>query len=1048
MLRHLIHILLLCLPGLITAQALRIEYFTVNDGLSTRDINSLYIGDDGFLWVSTMDGLNRFDGQSFRRFGEDPKSATGLSRGAINAVKEDNEDKFIVTFRDFFGYFDRFDPRNFSVEQVRLSPSTGILGYPRAIVTDDLGRTFVVSIGSEGTFLYEYTPNGDDERRNFTPIYHEPTDAWTTLAPQVELLPLSSGQFLLYDEFHGLRHLSPTGDSLSTPLAEITTESAFYTFAEAADGSVFLSFKNDETPVFRWTPKTGKAVALGKDIIDAGLVYPKVFKDQKGQLMFLGTEDILGSQFPADYYLVDSNGVFSLFEEAMPTGRAVIDLAAIDFQETVYLALREGVGVIERYVNPVETYLTVADDDQLFRNSLRGIAEGQSGRVYFTEEEGVLYYLDPGSTTPDTLFLTDIADSTRSIRYRAGRELVYDQERNALWGTAQPTGLGKTSGLLFRYDITSGLTEKYLSGYPLEALVISPEGAIFLAGTDPRKIGILLKFDPEKKRFSTVMETGEPEKEVAGIRINCLQFSRNKELLIGTQNRGLMAFVPDTRSLKYYNISSQESGPPELDTRPIFVIHEDDEGDWWLGTESGLLHYKRTTSKTVRYGRGEGLSSNIVYGIVPDKEGGFWLSTQNGLVRIPTDFAAGSFRRYYREDGLSNDEFNPYSFHRSEDGRYFFGGKNGITVFREEDLSAENAGAEVMLTEVNVYGRTGARTITRNLDQLNEVTLSASEKSVAISFALPAGQRPGSSQFRYRLEGFNDDWVDLTNERAVRFNNLESGKYQLRIQGAGANGNYGEQEMQLQLKIEQYIFEKLWFQGLTGAVVTGLILLILQAKLREKLRNEQLRTQLSSDIHDEVSGLLAGITLQAELLKSYTDDKKLQSRLHTVGEAGRSAMSKMSDVIWSIDSRRDTLGDLLQRMQEHADEVLLPLEIRYDFKATGFDETKSLPGNIRQDIYFIFKEAINNIAAHSNASRVDIRVEQLPQTFDLFIKDNGTKIEDGTDPSSPNSLRTSVRARKTGQGKDNMRMRASRLKGDLEMKEENGYMLQFTMRRL
>ncbi len=1032
----------------LTAQPLRIEYFTVNDGLSTRDINSLYVGEDGFLWVSTMDGLNRFDGQSFRRFGEDPGSENGLSRSAIASVKSDNEEKFIVTFNDFYGYFDRFDPRDFTVEQVRLIPSTGVLGYPRAIITDDLGRTFVVSIGSEGTFLYEYTPDEADEQRNFTPIYHEPGDAWTTLAPRVELLPLKNGQFFLYDEANGIRHLSATGERLSNVFNDSLETANFYTFAEAADGSVFFSFKDEAQPIFRWDPQTGMAEPLPGDVVDLSLVYPKVFRDQAGQLMFLGTEDILGRQFPDDYFIVDTNGIFSLFENSLPKNRAVIDMVALDFRETVYLALREGLGIIERYVNPVETALTVEENDRLFLNSIRGITEDDKGRVYFTEEEGFVYYFDPGKSVPDTLFLTSIEDSTSHIRYRAGRDLLYDQERLALWGSAQPTGLGKPGGLLFRYDLQSGLTRTYLSDYPLGAMVLGPEGDLFIAGSDPRQIGVLLRFSPGEEAFFPVMETGEPERPVSGIKINYLLFSRNKELLIGTQNRGLIAYVPDTRSLKYYNTARQASGPPNLDVRPIFVIHEDDAGDWWLGTESGLLQYQRQTGMTTRFGRGDGLSSNVVYGIVSDTEGGYWLSTQNGLVHISPPFKRGSFRRYYREDGLSTDAFNPFSFHRSQAGRYYFGGENGITFFGEDDLSARTAGAETMLTEINVLGRDSKRTISRNLDQLAEVTLAPYEKSVAISFALPVGQRPGSSQFRYRLEGFNDEWVPLTNERTVRFNNLEAGAYLLRVQGAGANGNYGDQELTLMLKVRQYIFEKLWFQIFTIAVVVGLIFFILRAKLLERLRNEQLRTQLSSDIHDEVSGLLAGITLQAELLKNHTEDKKLQSRLHTVGEAGRSAMSKMSDVIWSIDSRRDTLGDLLQRMQEHADEVLLPLDIRYDFVATGFDESKSLPGNIRQDVYFIFKEAVNNIARHSNATRVDIRLEQSVQGFELSIKDNGTKVEDNLQAGTATSLGTRVRAKKKGQGKDNMRMRANRLKGVLEMKEEDGYTLRLWMKRL
>ena len=393
------------------------------------------------------------------------------------------------------------------------------------------------------------------------------------------------------------------------------------------------------------------------------------------------------------------------------------------------------------------------------------------------------------------------------------------------------------------------------------------------------------------------------------------------------------------------------------------------------------------------------------------------------------------FRRYYRADGLASNRLLPAAALRSSDGRYFFGTDNGLTVFQEDDFSRQGAGADVMLTEVSIFGRSELRRLERNLGELRQVTLSPTEKSIAISFALPAGQRPGGSRFRYRLEGFNEDWVPLVNEQTVRFNNLGSGSYVLRIQGAGANGNFGLRETQLTINVRQYLIEKLWFQATLALTFAGLLFYIVMGRLRERLRNERLRTQLSADIHDEVSGLLAGITLQAELLQNRTQDEVLKERLSRVGEAGRTAMSKMSDVIWSIDSRRDTIGNLLQRMQEHADEVLLPLDIRYDFQASGFDEKRRIPGNIRQDIYFIFKEAVNNIARHSTATRVQIELENSAQFFELFIQDNG----------QPRTGETSV---KTGQGRDNLRMRAGRLRGELVVDDREGYALTLRMQRI
>ncbi|MGB3798775.1 MAG: hypothetical protein WA952_03110, partial [Lewinella sp.] len=202
-------VLLAIWASCLTGQALRIEYFTVTDGLSTRDINELHVGEDGYLWVATADGLNRFDGHSFVNFGPTTREKPGLSYAAVSAVHAANDGNLILTYDKSFAVFDRFDPRDFSIEQVRLLPSTGVIGYPRAIKTDQLGRTFAVTIGDAGTLLYEYTATG------FQVIFQDSTDVWDNVTPTVNLLPLSNGQFLLYDEDHGFRHISAHGKLLN-----------------------------------------------------------------------------------------------------------------------------------------------------------------------------------------------------------------------------------------------------------------------------------------------------------------------------------------------------------------------------------------------------------------------------------------------------------------------------------------------------------------------------------------------------------------------------------------------------------------------------------------------------------------------------------------------------------------------------------------------------------------------------------------------------------------------------------------------------------------
>ena len=1021
--------------GVLCGQAMRVEYFTVTDGLSTPDINGLHIGDDGYLWLATADGLNRFDGHAFLTFGQGLSNELKLSRGAVKTIKPDNDGHLILTYDDFNGVFDRFDPRTFSIERVPLAPSSGVTGFPRDIQTDTLGRTFVVTIGDQGTILYEYTGAG------FHTVYQDTTDEWASVTSRVEIKPLNNGQFILYDENHGFRHLSATGKLLHTFFPRLSSQRRFYVMEEGPDGYLYLTFR-DGIPLYRYDPdRRGDPVPV-RDL-DPGLRYTKIFRDELGQLLFLGTEDILGKRYPDEYYIVDTTGTFKLFEREMPTDRDVTAVAALDFNQTIYIGLREGLGVIERYVKSIRNYLEETEGE-LFKTAVGGIAEDADGTVYIAQTDGTINTMQRGTYEMYPLPLLD-STGTRIGSMRDAQQLTFDRSRNAVWGVAQLSGYNR-GGLLYRYDVGSGITTPYPTTYALVCLAVAPSGKIYLGATDPGRGGLLLEFDPATERFTQRFDADKEENLLNELRIYYLLYSRKGELLIGSRHKGLIGYNTVTSEAQQYQVVDKTGLNAEMDLNAITIncIYEDTGGRWWLGTDAGLRIFNTIDSTVTRYERQDGLSNNTVVGIVPDSTGGYWLSTENGLVHFPKDLDQGSFRRYYQEDGLANDKFSRYCFHRDNSGRYFFGGANGLSVFRDDDLSVQEAGSDVMLTEVVVYGRGESRSIRNNLDQVDNIIVKANEKSVAISFALPVGQRPSLTQFRVKLDGFNESWQELRNERTVRYNNLPSGQYTLMVQGAGANGNYGEEYLSLNIRVRQYLIEKTWFQFLIAIVIVGLFFFILQAKLRERLRNEQLRTQLSSDIHDEVSGLLAGITLQAELLQHRTDDEKLRMRLQTVGEAGRNAMSKMSDVIWSIDSRRDNIGNLLQRMQEHADEVLLPLDIRYDFRASGFIIEQELPGNVRQDLYFIYKEAVNNIARHSDATFVEIELEQYAQTFEMFIRDNGSGKKKETDPTYSSTRFTP----KTGQGKDNMRMRAQRLRAELTIDDRSGYTLTLRMRRL
>ena len=144
----------------------------------------------------------------------------------------------------------------------------------------------------------------------------------------------------------------------------------------------------------------------------------------------------------------------------------------------------------------------------------------------------------------------------------------------------------------------------------------------------------------------------------------------------------------------------------------------------------------------------------------------------------------------------------------------------------------------------------------------------------------------------------------------------------------------------------------------------------------------------------------------------------------------------MSDVIWSIDSRRDRLRELINRMEEHADEVLLPIEIRYHLETHQMETDGPIPANIRQNIYFIYKEAINNVAKHAQATHVDIWMGNRGNHFELLIKDDG--VGDGENTTKKG---------KKGQGLANLRMRAQRLGAELSILSGDGFTIHLRMKK-
>lgn len=1030
--------ILLLLP--IRAQELAYQYFGLQEGLSSRLVTDIIYDQEGLVWVGTENGLNRFDGYDFVNFraNESVAEKYRISHNYVRDLGMAQNGEIVIFYEDLYSSFDFIDPLTFSIRKIEVTLE--VEGQPRLLYVDAQGDIFAVAIGENFMTLsqFNFATNHFEER-------FRASEHWNDNYPDIQMLRLHDGRFLVYDQEHGFRLFTPEGamvkrfdpyenglDSLASWPAQL---SCFY---QSRNGTVWLAYQN-RPGLFSWNGQTGyfePYLALPQEAI-----YGEMWEDEKGNLL-VNEASFLGD-FPVStaMHLIREGGQSSDFSDLLQAGDYIVAIASRNFFNSLLIGTDTGLKVVQSNYSQVEHYLAQDIGDDFRGYSMRGITGDGQGNVYFAREVEHWYHLDVETNVLDTITLYD-EEYGRPLDFNCGLGLFYDPD-GYLWGVSCD-GLPNSPGILYRYHIADCFTTRYTWQDRFSAMHRTDQGQIWLGGSPEGEGGSqLLHFDPEEETFA-VFTDEQGENPFADAYIRYILESHDELLWVGTQN-GLFRVNPATREVTHYQAGTAPNSPAveaPLADNTIFVVHEDEAYTLWIGTRNGLTSFDPATNAWESYTTKDGLASNTVGGILSGVEGGLWVSTYNGLSYF-NPIHKDKSRRFFRIDGLTHSEFNRFSFYQDENGRYYFGGVNGINAFYTEDLLVNRAIPKVLLTSFSRYDSRLDSLVLQsdNLLTANEVVVESYYDYFSLNFALPIYTPIVKNQFRYKIKDRLEEgkWISLKGDRSLRYNNIKAGLYTLYVQGADPNGNWGAETLKIELRVKEVFYKKVWFITLMILVFLAVLYGLLRYRLMQKLKVERLRTQLASDLHDEVSGLLAGISLQSELLRDQVQDAGIQERLQNIRTASQRAMSKMSDVIWSIDSRRDRISDLVLRMEEHADEVLLPIDVRYNIQVQELELNQSMPANIRQDLYFIYKEAVNNVAKHAHASKVDVSIGNYGSMFEMVIRDNGT--------GEQKFLNGNPGRKRKGQGLANLRMRAQRLNAQLDIVNGQGYTVHLRMKK-
>lgn len=579
---------------------------------------------------------------------------------------------------------------------------------------------------------------------------------------------------------------------------------------------------------------------------------------------------------------------------------------------------------------------------------------------------------------------------------------------------------------LIRYRITDFKMERII--LPVRAttqfynlFAIDTTGMVYYQDINNQLTG----FDPETHEVKAI------PLEISHLKSpwRVLQFYRQDQIIIGTETTGLMFF--DRNSGKLIRRLDSES-TPALSGNFVNAVLQESDTTLWIGTLGAGLNQLNLTKGTIKiFTKLNGLPNDMIASIQQDAGGNLWIGTYGGLSMFSK--LDERFYNYYVKDGLSDNEFNYLSSYTNSSGMMLMGTLNGITIFNPSSVLGNTPLPPVQLVRIERYNRKNNSLIVedKSIDSGKVIYVSPYDNYMDLSFAVPSYKNNASHVFFSRLKGIDVNWQNLGNHPSVRYQKLPPGSYELELMAADANGNKTLQPTLINIHVQQVFYKSIWFISLL--IIAGLCAIYSVYRYRVRLLQKelQMRTRIASDLHDEVGGSLTGLYLQMQMIEMQVPEKE-KSSLAKANAIINESITKMRDLVWSIDARSDSLGKILERMEDYASDVLSPLDIRFTFQHHHIHIDQPIDARKKHNIYLIFKEAIHNIAKHSDATQVEILLESNASVLDMKIQDNGKP-----------QLQQTV---STGQGLHNMQMRAEQLKGKLTAGyTDQGFMVSLQM---
>lgn len=787
------------LAGVCTAQSIKFNHLTTDNGLSNGNVRTIIQDYQGFMWFGTEDGLQRFDGYNLVEYRHDPDDATSLSSNFIFRVYEDSKKNLWVGTMDGGLCWYNRAANNFRCFQNDPDDSTSIISDLIRCMTESSDGKIYLGFKERG-FSYFTIPNTIPEKLTFnnfkiSSIGDDPASTWVSDILEDDdrtmLMAVIGGGVYRFDpQTKNLSHIFK--DSVTARAQRLTIDSKKRLWISTWGDGVFVYDK--ATKRFVNHSSGEEEGRLKHDQIE------DVEEDSEGNL-WMPTDNglaFLDKRFDPFGHCEFVTYTHNPLEPTSLLGNAVKAFYIDKLQRLWIGSYFGGINIYDKNAlkfDPIRH--RVWAEGSLSNSNVSAFAQEASGNLWIGTDGGGLNFLKGGVEN-----LRKDQFKKLNIRWRGQpvekvKSLAFDKDGN-LWMGTWGFGLFKINPSDLSYTRIGNSSDPTFGLLANEIMALkNDQNNNFWIGTFSGGISF---YDTHTQKFTHYPNLAPFTSNADRYNIKTVHIDRKNRVWVGSEVKGLALF--DSAAGTFRIIKNDILA----DDVTVLSIHEDNDGTLWLGTNgTGLISFNPDTQSTKRYDTKSGLANNVIYAVEQDeKTGNFWLSTNKGLSQLnPT---TNEIKNYSRVDGLQGNQYNPESSYVCSDGTVLFGGINGMDAFNPADIQTSNHIPEIVFTsffldnvEVNVGDiRSPLR---ENIILADTIELRHYQNSFSIGFSLLEFSFTNRNQYAYKLEGFNDSWQTIGNERKATFTNVEPGRYLLRVKASNSDGQWTTEDKTLYIRV-------------------------------------------------------------------------------------------------------------------------------------------------------------------------------------------------------------------------------------------------------